>query len=247
MSFDTHGHFAKAMSITVEETISQDGVMYYVQRARIMNVDEAVMALNNELDADPNFRECWRVSEVIYENKVRSNPFYKWENMEIRSHWALVCFLLEIPNISHAVNHFCRQALPEPASWNAFPLKGLWFFLLRGFESLPPFHTAELFRGVTRFTTTLNDHMPTLQFLSTSCLLDEAKRFALPQGLVLVLKDVDPLYMRDVRLYAASPEKQEVLIWPLATFYAGDRCDTAIEFYWLWGTRRSCAPRRRPR
>lgn len=175
------------MPIIVRETISQDGVAYYVQRARAMRVNEAVTALNSELDADSEFRESWRVSLEIYRNKERSNPLHDWNNMERHSRWALICYLLEIPNVSRRVNHFCRQALPEPASWDGFPFKGLWFFLLWGFEMLPPFQMAEVFRGVTTFTMMRNNNVPTQQFLSACRLLYQSIRFSSPQGYNLAL------------------------------------------------------------
>lgn len=89
-----------------------------------MSVDEAVDVLNFELYFDAVFCECWRVSLEMLHERCTGNPFYYGcEQMESHCHQAVACYLLEIPNVSRRMNHYCRLALPDPASWVPFHTK----------------------------------------------------------------------------------------------------------------------------
>lgn len=208
-----------------------------------MSVDDAVGVINDELAADSAFCDCWNAALDVYKDKLESNPLYDWEHMDAHCHWALICYLLEKPNISRRMNRFCREALPEPRSWNAFPYKGLWFFLIRAFEVLPPFPEEKVFRGVTAFSITRTKDVPLQQFLSGSLLVTEAERFALPRGFVLNLINVGGHYLRDVSFHAVHPNKKEVLIWPFIRFSSSDLDGDRHELVVLTGT----PPDRQPR
>lgn len=231
------------MPVVVED-ISQDGIIYFLARARAMSVYDARNVLNWELHVNPKFDYIWELSRHIYNGKVCSNPFHDWNHMERECHLAIICYLLEVPNISRIVNRYCRQALPEPTSWDAFPYKGLWFFLLRAFEMLPPFNATQVFRGVHTLSITRHGSVPLVQFLSSSRIISEALRFRPRDGLLLEINCTNPRYLRDVSFYAACQDGSEVLIWPFLTIDVFKLCDDLCEVHWWRPTPPGCNPRR---
>lgn len=209
-----------------------------------MAQNEVEEALNHELETDSLFRECWWTSLEIHKDKVHRNSSRDWNILESRRHQALTCYLLEYPNVSRRLNRLCREAVPEPSSWDAFPFKGLWFFLLRAFEMLPPCTASQVFRAVSEFTIMTNSNVPCVQFLSTSLLRHEAEKFAIPGGVVLTINNVNPRYLKDVSFYTVHPDRSQLLIWPLVTFRAGDGHGGSIfQLHWWRGATPDCEPR----
>lgn len=123
VGFRTRGPFLKAITLFLYDGISQDGIFYFLNKARAMSVDDAVDVVNDELDADSAFRDCWSASLDVYEGKLESNPVHDWEHLDAHCHWALIFCLLEAPNIPRRMNRFCREALRRLEAGTPFPIK----------------------------------------------------------------------------------------------------------------------------
>lgn len=77
----------------------------------------------------------------------------------------MMCYMLENPKVGRRLNEYCRQARPTAESWDAFPYKSLFFFLVEAFEKLPPFEARMLYRGVDTFKVTEQSPLPFVQFV----------------------------------------------------------------------------------
>lgn len=242
LSSEERETIAMALVLPYGDHFCQAGIAYFLKRARAMSSDEAAAVLNSELDVYPSFRRSWTAALGIYQDKQQSNPLYDWEQMDSHCHCAVICYLIEVPNVSLHLNHYCRVARPEPASWDAFPFKGLWFFLLMAFEILPPFEVDVVFRGVVFLFIMPDSRVPGLQFLSGNQRIEEVERFALPPGVIVTIRRLIPDIVRDVSFYAADPGKEEILIWPFVTFIAQNVNANHVILYWCLGTPTGCEP-----
>lgn len=155
---------------------------------------------------------------IINEKMVRY-PNHNWNRMPRECYIAVSCYtVVGRPSIGRRLNSWCRRAQPTESSWQAFPLKSFWCFLIRAFDMLPPFVTGLLLKGVRSWRAAPPSRMRFSRFVSATLSCQDAFRQAMNGGVHLVFCSVPPLLMRDISLYSMRENDREVLIWPFCTF-----------------------------
>ncbi|EEC13119.1 hypothetical protein IscW_ISCW020654 [Ixodes scapularis] len=90
------------------------------------------MILVKELRRDSSFREAWSEAQDLYPEK----HLLGGDVMDEESYLAVISYTLETPNVCKEFNALCREAEAAEWSWEIFPFKSLWYFLIRAFEKL---------------------------------------------------------------------------------------------------------------
>lgn len=225
------------------EDVGHGGLTYFLRRANDMSLEEARNRLDIELAKNELFSRGWHLAEAIHTEKIKRFPDHRWCRMPRECFIAVTCFTLENPMVGCNLNAWCRSALPTAASWNRFPYKSLWCFLLRAFEMLPPYPTRTLFRGSSSLSATRHDGVLYVQFVSASTSGEVARRYVTPRGIIQVLNYVPHQLMRDISVYSTRENDEDVLIWPFCTFAIFQRSSGVCVLNFSW----EYPPRRLPR
>ncbi|KAM7286890.1 uncharacterized protein ISCGN_030598 [Ixodes scapularis] len=194
---------------------AHDGIRYYLQRARELSFDEANSIRAVEFVSDSSYRQAWQGAEQLY--GLRCSWTGLCDVMEKECYLAIISYTAKKPNVCRSLNACCRRAEANRSSWDAFPYKSLWFFLIRAFEKLPPCSQKTLFRGVDVFNQNPDDSVTFSQFISASVSQYWASRFG-HRKLLLTLNGIPSELVRDISNYSFFTHHQEVLIWPFCTF-----------------------------
>ncbi|KAM7285472.1 uncharacterized protein ISCGN_032405 [Ixodes scapularis] len=202
------------MSVGVTAGGALEGIRFYMEQARQLSFDQARSILVTELLNDWWFRKAWETALPLYPSK----RLVGGDVMEAECYLAIISYTLEIPNVCKRFNALCREARDTQSSWQAFPFKSLWFFLIRAFEKLPPYSVESLFRGVKTFHSNLDGSVTFGQFVSASECKYVASRFGGRRGHVLTLDGVPAELVRNIDSYSYYECHSEVLIWPFCNF-----------------------------
>lgn len=203
-----------AMALSGEQGY-HDGLAYFLQQAKRMSFGEVQEAFLPRVRAqDDTYDEAWEEADKLYSERYRAT-YDDWNLMEKECYLALICYTLEYPSVCRDLNEYCREACPTNDSWNAFPYKSLFYFLIQAFKKLPPFHGGTFYRGARTFEVKSYSEVPFVQFVSASVSRSVASRFG---SYLLELNGVPSTVVRDIRQYSCYEHHQEVLIWPFCTF-----------------------------
>lgn len=203
------------MPIKFDHTDLHEGLRYYLQSARQVSFQEAQCFRSQECASNFTYERAWQYAARLYQEKRVRHYNHDWNRMEKECYVAIMCYTLKKPNVCRSFNAHCRSARPERSSWDTFPYKSLWWFMVRAFEKLPPYSADTLYKG-TDLWSPLGGMLPLPQFISASESKFEASKFG--RGLILQLNSVPPELVRDIRIYSVYEHYEEVLIWPFCTF-----------------------------
>lgn len=207
-----------------------DGLIYYLRRAKELTFSEVKnCTLPEELQCS-EYSMGWQRASFMYFSRRYAFPQHNWDLMEKECFIAVMCYTLLYPKIGRSLNDHCRRARPMAESWDAFPYKSLFFFLIEAFEKLSPFAAGRLYRGTRMLGPKAGNRVRFVQFVSATVSVDIARCFGSVQ---LVLTGVPPSLVRDISFYSDKQNHKEVLIWPFCTFdlvNAADVVDPADPF-----------------
>ncbi|XP_029827217.3 uncharacterized protein LOC115312554 [Ixodes scapularis] len=195
------------------------GIRFYLQEAQQVSFERAGKIRVWECAMNPTYGQAWENAERLHEQNRTLHKYRSWHLMEKECYVAIMCYTLKLPNVSRDFNAHCRRAMATEASWNAFPYKSLWYFLIRAFEKLPPFSApgGTFFRGVEMFRSNDDHTVSFVQFVSASVSNYQAAKFGRRRYL-LTLDCVPQELVRDISFYSVYEHHKEVLIWPFCTF-----------------------------
>ncbi|XP_042145036.1 uncharacterized protein LOC121835137 [Ixodes scapularis] len=202
------------MSVGATAGGALEGIRFYMEQARQLSFDRARSILKTELLNDWFFQKAWETAQLLYPSK----RLVGGDVMEEECYLAIISYTLERPNVCKHFNALCREARDTQSSWDAFPFKSLWFFLISAFEKLPPYSAERLFRGVKTFHSNLDGSVTFGQFVSASECEDVASRFGGRWGRVLTLDGVPQELVRNIDSYSYYGVHSEVLLWPFCNF-----------------------------
>lgn len=209
---------------------SHEGLSYFLRRAAAMSLEDARNVLKLETTTIELYHNAWCSADAIYCEKVERFPNHNWNRMPKECFIAVTCYTLDSPMIARDLNAWCRLAQPRPSSWDLFPYKSLWCFLLRAFENLPMFPVKRVFRVVQEMYETPSNKVLLTEFVSASVLSNSVYNYAVPEGIQEVFSNVPAEMVRNISLYSTRENNLEVLIWPFCTFYVFQISPNAFEF-----------------
>lgn len=203
--------------VPLGQSAEHEGLRYYYEMACTLGRSDAKRILKFECATNALYEEAWEEAEYLYQLRREQHPSHPWYLMKKEYFVAIMCYMLKTPNISGFFNEWCRSAMPTEESWRCFPLKSLFFFLIKAFDYLPPHHVAQVYRADPRFPVNKKKKVHFVHFLSASAYLHQALKFG-NRLYVLVLLDIPAALIRDVSMYSGFPKCKEVIIWPFCVF-----------------------------
>lgn len=214
------------------------GLRYYYEEAKKLDIDDVRGILKDELGNDKTYNTSWGESKRRFDPNVN-------RVMEEECYLAVMAYTTG--HLYGGFNKACLKARDTADSWEKFRYKSLFYFLIRAFNELPQCSSGTLYRAQADFT--VHEPVAFPKFLSTSKTEKTALRLAKGKQtkatktkiILLTLLRVPAEWARDISQFSPFPGLEEVLIWPFCTYkLVSERTDETgmrtitLEFDGIW-------------